>query len=56
MLGKTRKDTEGLVRTIAAQAATDGGLPGRGTLDVYEAGDGEPTGTAWELGRWELWH
>lgn len=53
MLGKTRKDTEGIVRTIAAQAATDGGLPGRGTLYVYEAGDGEHTGAVWELGQWD---
>jgi len=53
MLGKTRKDTEGIVRTIAAQAATDEGLPGRGTLYVDEAGDGEHTGAAWELGRWD---
>ncbi|MCL4520419.1 MAG: hypothetical protein M1415_02335 [Firmicutes bacterium] len=52
-LGNTRKEIQAGVRGVATQAATDGGLPGRGTLYVYEAGDGEHTGAAWELGRWD---
>jgi hypothetical protein len=52
-LGNTRKEIQAGVRGVATQAAVDGGLPGRGTLYVSEAGDGQHTGAAWELDRWD---